>query len=166
MKDEVDTKSYEDKVRSLYADCKKNYDDIKGDIEVLEVEYNTIFEDINNKFNLYDNDIQSGNYTDAKDMLAIIEKEAIELKNKLLQGHNPIKRATKILTQHLNEVIDLYNEMQSQDYPLYHIVAVTTINSIKDSVSNVVSMLREFSFEGIEEVISEIDNKIADCIIN
>ena len=59
-------------------------------------------------------------------------------------------------------MIDLYNEMQSLDYPLYHIVAVTTINSIKDSVSNVVSMLREFSFEGIEEVISEIDNKIAD----
>jgi len=162
MKDEVDTKSYEDKVRLLYADCKKNYDDIKGDVEVLEVEYNTIFEDINDKFNLYDNDIQSGNYTDAKDMLEIIEKETIELENKLLQGHNPIKRATKILPQHLNEVIDLYNEMQSQDYPLYHIVAVTTINSIKDSVSNVVSMLREFSFEGIEEVISEIDNKIAD----
>ncbi|MDD3383629.1 MAG: septation ring formation regulator EzrA [Bacilli bacterium] len=162
MKDEIDTKSYEEKVRSLYVDCKKNYDDIKSDLEVLEVEYLSIFENINNKFDLYDNDVKSGNYTDAKDILEIIEKEVIDLKNKLLQGQNPIKRATKIIPQHLNEVIDLYNEMQGQDYPLYHIVAVTTINSIKDSVSDIVSLLRNFSFDGIDEAISEVDNKIAD----
>ena len=60
----------------------------------------------------------------------------------------------------LNFVINKYNEMQQQEYPLYNVAATTHIANIKEELRNLINKVHNFEYDGLSEKCESLKNKI------
>jgi septation ring formation regulator len=160
MKDEDETRLIEEKVKGQLAEAKNLLNQYEAEIEVCLDEFNLEFKKIDELLAMYSDTVKSGSYNDAKDLLSKVEKEISKIKTNIVDKHSIIGEISIKIPARLNELIDLYNDMQNQNYPLYHISGIATINAVKESVFNAIEFLKLFNFENMEEVIIHLNDKL------
>jgi len=160
-KDEDDARKNEENIREDFRKCQDLVNAHSVELEFMKEKYEAYFLTIDAKFTLFQDQLNKGNYVDAKDTLASIDREVNQLRNNLNVAPKYSMLATKVLPKKINDIIDAYNEMQAAEYPLYHILANSTINSVKIMLSKVVTKLQNFNYENIEDEIHNIDANVA-----
>lgn len=160
-KDEDDARKNEENIREDFRKCQDLVNAHSVELEFMKDRYEAYFLTVDAKFTLFQDQLNKGNYVDAKDTLASIDREVNQLRNNLNVAPKYSMLATKVLPKKINDIIDAYNEMQTAEYPLYHILANSTINSVKIMLNKVVSKLQNFNYENIEDEIHNIDSNVA-----
>ncbi len=149
LQQEVDTKSYETKVRELFSGYKELYRSMKDDVSTFANQLETRENDIDNLFLGYKSNVDDGRFEDAKETLQAIEKQTNEATAYLNENRDAIVRVTKDLPARLNELIATYNSMLKEGYPLYNLNMGGSVNNLSARLSNLVSRLRVFNPDGI-----------------
>lgn len=160
MKDEDETRLIEDRIKAELASAKDIFKQHQTEIEVCFDEFNDEFKKIDEQLAMYSDTVKSGSYNDAKDILKKVEKDLKKIIKNIEDNHSIIGEISIRIPLRLNELIDLYNDMQNQGYPLYHISGIATINSVKESVYNAIEFLKVFNFENMNDVIEHLNSKL------
>jgi septation ring formation regulator len=160
MKDEDETRLLEDQIKAELSSAKEVFKQNQTEIEVCYDEFNEEFKKIDEQLAMYSDTIKSGSYNDAKDILKKVEKDIQRIKQIIEDNHSIIGEISIRIPLRLNEMIDLFNDMQNQGYPLYHISGFATINSVKESVFNAIEFLKVFNFENMNDVIEHLNSKL------
>lgn len=160
MKDDDETRSYEQQIKDLVNETKNLLNQYETEIEVCSEEFDVEFKKVEEKLALYSDTVKTGSYNDAREILKRAEKDLNIIKDYLVNHHTTIGEISIHIPNRLNEAIDLYNEMQNLNYPLYHISGLATINSVKESILNAIEFLKVFNFENMGEVINHLNSKL------
>ena len=160
MKDDDETRSYEQQIKDLVNETKNLLNQYETEIEVCSEEFDVEFKKVEEKLALYSDTVKTGSYNDAREILKRAEKDLNVIKDYLVNHHTTIGEISIKIPNRLNEAIDLYNEMQNLNYPLYHISGLATINSVKESILNAIEFLKVFNFENMGEVINHLNSKL------
>ncbi len=162
LKEDVDTRSYENVVRDLFKSYKDIYRGMYDDVALYRQELEAREASIASLFTGYDDNLRTGHFEDAKDELKTIEEKTHEAIDYLNNNRNSIVMVTRELPASLNEIILLFNEMITQGFPLYNLSATTKIAKIKTTIEDLISRLRIFNTTAIEDDIADVQNNIAD----
>jgi septation ring formation regulator len=160
MKDDDETRTYESKIKDLVTETKSLLNQYEVEIEVCSAEFDVEFKKVEEQLALYSDTVKTGAYNEAKELLKRVEKEVNVIKTNLVNNHSIIGDISIRIPNRLNELIDVYNDMQNSGYPLYHISGLATINSVKESVLNAIEFLKVFNFENMDEVIKHLSGKL------
>jgi septation ring formation regulator len=160
MKDEDETRLLEEKVKAQLHECKELLKHHELEVEVCLEEFIIEFKKIDEQLAIYSDTVKSGSYNDAKDILEKVLIDISKIKEIIENNYSIISEISIKIPARLNELIDLYNDMQNQGYPLYHISGIATINSVKDSVFNAIEFLKAFNFENMSDVIAHLNLKL------
>ncbi|MDY4788836.1 MAG: septation ring formation regulator EzrA [Bacilli bacterium] len=160
LKDENDIKDQADRLKEKFMQCEQLFQNYKSEVNFNIDKYEYYFKDINDKFQILNDYTVKGNYLDANDLLKIISEGINSLYNNLLVAKNYVRRVLVDTPNKLNNIIDQYNEMQKAKYPLYNILANTTINNIKEDIHRLVDDLQSFNYENIETKIETLEAKV------
>lgn len=161
-KDETFVKEKEEKLRKIYLECREIYSLNESELDLFSSEFGYIFEEIDNQFAIYSEHLIRGHYTDAKEVLIMIERRTTDLHKTLVNAPKYANLAIKVIPEKINNIIDEYLDMQAQGYPLYHILVNSLISGMKDSLGQIIYSIRNFNFDGIEHNINDIMARIND----
>lgn len=160
-KEEDEAKAQEAELKSKSRECYEKYQRNHHELDILQDEFKEFFHRIDDKFQTYEEYIQRGSYTDAKEVLMMIKDNLDEIDNQLSNAPKYTVLVTRYIPQKINEVIDKYNEMQEKGFPLYHILANSIISQLKENLSRVIGKLKSFQYVNIENDISEMETEIS-----
>ena len=160
LKDENDINAQGDLLKTRYNEALKLFDSYKQEIEFNIEKYERLIKNIDDKFYILNDYTSKGNYMDAFDLLKVL-KEAIDfLYNNLRISKDLVKRVIVTIPNNLNSIIDQYNDMQKQQYPLYNILANQSLATIKEELKGLIKDLQDFNYQDIDERINELENKV------
>lgn len=159
-KDEDELREIEAQLKSINRECYEKYQQHKENLVVLESEFKTSLNKIDDMFETYEEYISRGSYTDARENLMIIKENLSDLKGKLDDAPRYAVAITVDIPQKMNAVIDKYNSMQTEGYKLFHITANTTINSLKEKLKTAIAMLKVFDFVALDNCLEGMNKDI------
>lgn len=159
-KDEDIAKSKEEVLRNTYSKCKEIFRQNEIELFIFNEEYQERFRIIDEQLEIYTVHLNRGSYEDAKECLVMIERLINNLYANLQVAPKFTNVATKIIPEKINQIIDEYLEMQNAGYPLYHTLANSRINAMKDSLGQIIYAIRNFSFDGLDEKLSGILDRV------
>ena len=117
--DEAPLLSEIERVRALYSECIKRYQDNAHDLVLVENNIRNRLQNISNLINECEDNIQSGIYIDTRELLYKIDEELDVLAEYLRFMPQLINYANTVYHS-LNEVIEKTNIMHA-DYPIKHL---------------------------------------------
>ena len=159
-KDEDETKDFESKLKSRNRECYEQYQQNRDNLDILKDEFKKSFKKIDDRFLTYDDYIVRGNFTDAKEILMMINDSLNEIEKQLLYAPKYTIVLTRDIPNEINQIIDKYNDMRMEGYPLFHILANVTINDIKEDLTKAVIHLKSFEYAEIDNIIEDIHHKM------
>lgn len=158
--DEESVKAKEKNIKTIYLQCREMYTINEEELMIFSTEFNEVFENVENNFEIYNDHLIRGNYTDAKEVLISLERIVGTLHKNISIAPRYANLATKVIPSKINNIIDDYTEMQTKGYPLYHIFANSTVSTVKDLLGQVIYSIKIFQFDGLEDLINSIMEKI------
>ena len=158
--DEETVKVKEKNLKTIFLECREIYTANEEELKIFAQEFDEVFEKIENNFEIYNDHMIRGNYTDAKEVLISLERIVTSLHKNISIAPKYANLATKVIPSKINHIIDEYTEMQTKGYPLYHIFANSTVSTVKDLLGQVIYSIRVFQFDGLEDLINSIMEKI------
>lgn len=158
--DEESVKAKEKNIKTIYLQCREMFTVSEEELKIFSTEFNEVFENIDSNFEIYNDHLIRGNYTDAKEVLISLERIVGNLHKNINIAPRYANLATKVIPSKINNIIDDYTEMQTKGYPLYHIFANSTVSTVKDLLGQVIYSIKIFQFEGLEDLINSIMEKI------
>ena len=158
--DEEQVKAKEKNIKTIYLECREIYTTNEEELRIFANEFNEVFENIDNNYEIYNDHLIRGNYTDAKEVLISLERIVLTLHKNISIAPKYANLATKVIPSKINHIIDEYTEMQSKGYPLYHILANSTVSTVKDLLGQVIYSIKNFQFDGLENQINIIMEKV------
>lgn len=147
-------------IKTILSECREIFVVNQEELKIFEAEYEEVFNDIQTNFDIYDDHLIRGNYTDAKEVLISLERIVVNLHKNISIAPKYANLATKVIPSKINLIIDEYTEMQTKGYPLYHIFANSTVSTVKDLLGQVIYSIKMFQFDGLENQINSIMEKI------
>ena len=158
--DEESVKIKEKNIKTIYLECREIFTANEEELKIFVNEFNDVFTKIDNNFEIYNDHLIRGNYTDAKEVLISLERIVADLHKNISIAPKYANLATKVIPSKINHIIDEYTEMQTKGYPLYHIFANSTVSTVKDLLGQVIYSIKMFQFDGLENLINTIMEKI------
>ena len=157
--DEV-LRNQDEGVRKQFKQARDIFANNQQDLVLVEESLAERISNINIKFDLFEQQVDLGNYDDASDYLSSIEKDV----SLLFRALEELPRLCKIVTQYfpprINGIIESCNQMQAEGYPMYHLIAGSKINKIKEDLTGVIEDLVGFRIEQLDSELSSIDERI------
>ncbi|MBQ9730814.1 MAG: hypothetical protein IJV94_01650 [Bacilli bacterium] len=147
-------------IKTILSECREIFVLNQEELKIFAAEYEEVFAEIQANFDIYDDHLIRGNYTDAKEVLISLERIVVNLHKNITIAPKYANLATKVIPSKINLIIDEYTEMQTKGYPLYHIFANSTVSTVKDLLGQVIYSIKMFQFDGLENLINSIMDKI------
>jgi len=160
--DEETVRAKEKNIKTIYLECREIFTANEEELKIFSDEFNAVFDNIDANFEIYNDHLIRGNYTDAKEVLISLERIVNNLYKNVSLAPKYANLATKVIPSKINNIIDEYTEMQTKGYPLYHVFANSTVSTVKDLLGQVIYSIRTFQFDGLENLINTIMDKISE----
>ncbi|MFA6739338.1 MAG: septation ring formation regulator EzrA [Bacilli bacterium] len=159
-KDEDNVRSLESSIKEQYRQC-MDYEKIHAnELGMFQENLIAIKSQIDAKFTLYEEHLRKGNFSDGRDLLLLIQKDVAFYDSTLTILPKMADKVTRDLPDRINRVIDHYNEMVRNEYPLYHILASNLISNAREQLADMVGALANFKYDGIEERVLELERRV------
>lgn len=158
--DEAPLLSEIERVRALYSECIKRYQDNAHDLVLVENNIRNRLQNISNLINECEDNIQSGIYIDTRELLYKIDEELDVLAEYLRVMPQLINYANTVYHS-LNEVIEKTNIMHA-DYQIHHLKPFARIDRLKIDLSKSLERIKMLDHMGVEVLLREIHNNVID----
>lgn len=148
------------KIRESLRECRALYNQNQDALCYNEKVFMDIFDDIDSSFLRFDEYLDQGKFDVANDLLGQLDDTIYRLKDDLTQMPKIAAFATQVLPKRLNEVIDTYNLLRSEGYPLHSLKITNSISEIKNQLANIKEQLNFLEYEGLGELCHDLSDRI------
>lgn len=150
-----------ERLRKSYSECIRKYQDNANDLSLAYPKIRVIMAKVDSMIEEADDNIQSGIYSETKELVNKIDYELDILHEYLRVLPHLINLSTKIIVKNFNDLIEK-NAIMQEDYPLHHLMPYKKIERLKIDVESSIARLSELDYEGIEPLLREINNSITE----
>ena len=160
LKDEDDLNAQIEPLKSKFNQCGTLYSSYKENINFNLDQYDLLFNNVSEKFAILNDYMLKGDYINAKDLVISLYEQVNYLYNNLKESPRIVNIIINEIPSELNAVINKYNEMQQEEYPLYNVSATTHIANIKDELRLLINKIHNFEYDNLNEKCDILKNKI------
>lgn len=141
--------------------AKDIYRDNQSDLILVKDSYDRIFSACDELCIKADNYIQNGQYQEAKNLLNNdIHKLNMALNETLSRAPRCCVCISQLLPNELRSLKNLYSEMETNNYPIYHILSKNDLENLDDKLRNLNTRCCSLRFTNVERDIDFVSNKI------
>ena len=157
----------EEECRQQSLNLKENLRRIKQDYYVKQADmglvyqsFETIFHKLDEKFNEFESLVDSADYDDARNLLPNMEKIINELAKDLNELPNICVTIQTVIPDKLASLENAYQEMIKADYPLHHLMVITSMDEMRKQLDNLTKMVKAFALVGVQAQLDGILSRI------
>ena len=150
-----------ERVRKVYHECIKKYQDNASDLSLVYGKIRGSIEKVDSLISEAEDNVSSGIYIETKEIINKVDEELSYLTQYLKVMPSLINFATNTIVRNLNDLIEKNNIMQ-QDYPIHHLKPIKTIERLKYDVESAMEKIKVLDYDGIEPLLLEINKNIID----
>lgn len=147
-------------VQTTFQNCRSLFMSKQEDYAGLSEEINQFFAAIEEKKSLFDQHLANGDYVDAKEVLVSYKNDVNSLYFLLTNLPRILHLSMHIIPEKVNTMIDRYDQLKSEEYPLSHLRFTTLIQQIKDELATIYMRLHQFQFDQIEIQLGSIETRV------
>ena len=160
VKPEEDCRQSSLTLKEHFRRIKQEYYAKQGDLVMLSVSFEKVFELIDEKFEKFETFVESAQYDDANNVLPEIEKILNELSSAMEGLTDLCVLVNDVLPTKLSELDKTYNELKEQGYPLDHLLVESAVTEMRAQVAHYKERLRQFSVKGLKESLQAMLTRI------
>lgn len=142
--------------KERFREVKSKFNSRENDLSYVYDSFQKVFETVDNRFNEYDNLVETANYEDALNMLPSINKVLKVLLVMIDQMPNYINEVNETLPIRINEVKREYLRLMNEGYPLKSFNVEDHLSNIVYAIEEIKSKLKNLKINGVEENISAL----------
>lgn len=147
-------------IQTTYDTCRSLFMGHPEHYEVLAAEFNQLFVQIDDKKEMIDSHLRTGDYVDAKEVLVTMKNDVNSLHYFLTTMPKVIKQFHIDIPQKINDLIDRFEIMKSEEFPLSHIRFTAFVEQIKLELANIYKRMKGFQLNGLEENYASFEKQI------
>jgi septation ring formation regulator EzrA len=160
MRPEEDTKIQIAEVKELIRHLRTEYFGKINQLNLVEPQFNNLFEYVDDQINFIDKKMDVGEYDDIQQMIAKMTK-AIK---KILSLMNDLPRIcvllAKVIPEKINNLIDASEKMNKQGYAMHHLLIKDTIHKAQDELERMQSRIAVFDILSMETQLNSVGEKL------
>ncbi len=164
VKPEEDCRQAAISLREKLRSIKQDYYSKQADLQIMAQSFEETFNYIDDQFAEFESLVESAQYDDAKDILPKISNILLELSNSM--GELPTLCATVVnyIPDKIASLENAYDVMQHENYPCHHLCVTSSINEMKNQVTQLTGKIKQFNIRGVEEELNNIASRIDDIL--
>lgn len=139
---------------------KQSYFIKQADVAMLSASFETVFQQLDEKFQQYEGFVESAQYDEAKNMLPEVSAVIKELGRCLQELPNICATITSVIPDKLASLQNRYEDMLRDNYPLHHLIVKGNIEDMNAHLSVLTARVMEFDLDRVEEELDAIIARI------
>jgi|GEM_PF-5535364 len=147
-------------VKELYRDIKKIYNEHESDLSLVKETFKNISDNVNNRFNKIDSLIECAEYSEVNRLIDEVNTFLHELLHILEELPKICLLLNVVLPTKINEVNQIYDDMEKQDFPLRHLRVKSTIVEIDKSMLLIGEDVKILKTKGVFDALNAFSNKL------
>ena len=160
VKPEEDCRQASLALKEQFRRIKQDYLAKQGDLLMLSVSFEKVFKLIDEKFEIFENFVESAQYDEANGVLPDISNILSELSKAMIDLPNLCVLVSDVLPTKLGELEKAYYEMNSNEYPLHHLCIETALKEMRAQLEVYKTKLRQFSIHGVKDALDNMLTRI------
>jgi len=104
--DEETVRAKEKNIKTIYLECREIFTANEEELKIFSDEFNAVFDNIDANFEIYNDHLIRGNYTDAKEVLISLERIVNNLYKNVSLAPKYANLATKVIPSKINNIIE------------------------------------------------------------
>ncbi len=141
-------------LKDKYREVKTLYEEKKDSLEFVNDRFEIIFKNIDKKFNVFEEEVETAQYDEARELLPTLAKVLSEVKKILEILPTYLEEVNEKIPQEMGRTLDKYNKLVLLELPLKHL----NVEEEMDKIKEVLVEIREgFKQLKIDKVGDKID---------
>lgn len=148
--------TYKEQLRRI----KQDYYSKESELVLMSQSFEEIFKYVDEKFEEFENLVESAQYDEANSILPEIDNILHEFR--IHMGDLPAlcTMVSSIIPDKIASVETAYKELVHQKYPLYHLCVVQSIEEFEKELEHITHKIRCFEIDGLADRLEEISNEL------
>lgn len=164
VKPEEDCRQAAISLREKLRSIKQDYYSKQADLQIMAQSFEETFNYIDDQFAEFESLVESAQYDDAKDILPKISNVLLELSNSMGELPNLCATVVNYIPDKIASLENAYDVMQHENYPCHHLCVTSSINEMKNQVTQLTGKIKQFNIRGVEEELNNIASRIDDIL--
>lgn len=161
LKEEDDIRGQIVVLREKFRNLKNAYSENQTALESLSKSFDTLFEHLTEGFVEFEDILNQADYSKLNQKIPEIDK-LIDAANKAIKDLPYLNTlADKVVPERLEELKRTYQELESQNYPLHHLMLKSNIEKMYQRLDECKSKLSNLSTAGVGDVLNGITMQIS-----
>lgn len=146
-----------------------NLNEIKNEIDLedntigfAKASFEEFYKELDDEYEIFSEYMIRGNFFDAKEFISKVEVKINNVFNNLKNIKAYSKKISIELPSKINSLIEVYNSMKQDKYPLSQLPIVKTINESKDNWKLSIELFKTFSFDKTINLVNSMESKLID----
>ena len=149
-----------EQLKELYRETKKTLLAHRHNFGKSEKYLEAQLDDVTKKFHDFDEKTEHGNYLEARELVLSIHDQLVKIKHNMDLIPQLLIECQSLIPAQLTDIQEGYREMTEKGYYLSHIQVEEEIGSLRESLTNYLSLIEETKIEEAQEGISEGKERI------
>lgn len=151
VKPEEDCRQAALALKDRLRNVKQNYYSRQADLQLISSSFEAVFSHLDERFEDFENLVESAQYDEANTILPEIEKVINELTKVLVQLPDLCVMLSTLLPDKIVSLLNAYEEMEHANYPLHHLMINTSIKDMNKRVEIMTKKVKNFEIRGIKD---------------
>lgn len=160
IKPEEDARNNALRAKEEFRDFKKRYSQNESEMSIVSESFQSVFENVNEKFMLLDRLIESAEYIDANTVVSELLFLFKELDAVLTKLPEICILLETVIPQKISDVTRIYDQMEGHDYPLRHLRVKGGIAEMESDLAKMRVRLKNLDVSGIYERLDYFNNQL------
>lgn len=139
---------------------KQDYYVKQADLDLVYQSFEAIFAKLDEKFMQFDSLVDSADYEDAKALLPNLNQIINELGKDINELPNICITIQTVIPDKMASLENAYQEMVKAEYPLHHLMVITSIDEMKRQLENLTNRVKAFALAGVQSQLDAILSRI------
>lgn len=148
------------KLQRIYRELKEKYNDNANELRIVQDSFLNFFGKIDQLFQECEELTSAARYEQSNEKLPLIEEVLTALLDSFDKIPTYCVRISKVIPKKIDEVKEMYEELEKQNYPLHHLKVMSKIESYKLALDEIYKKISVFDFTNVQEQLDDIDQDI------
>lgn len=144
---------------------KQDYYSKQGDLQLVIPSFDAVYEYIDGLFDEFEQFVESAQYDDANTLLPKISKAIKEVGKVLGKLPNLCALVTTVIPDKVASLMNAYEEMVDEKYPLHHLIVKNNIYDINRELEMLTKRIKSFEIAGVNDALDGIIARIDEYFI-
>lgn len=160
LKQESDLRKRSTKIKSLFQELHDTIDNYAENLTIIMSTLQNYVNDMEMEFDLYESAMNNANYQDATNRLNSIENKLNRIYGKIEDYAKKCNIVGKVIPEKVEKLVQKNDDLLKKNYYVMHLRIKDLAAIIHNRLEKICSNFKSLNFEGFEEDIIEIEEKI------